>query len=74
MGEVKRLVCDVLPSAWWDNAEVAVLECGHRHVRPKGSTPSRGSVFACCFCEEVQHDSHPASLECDETRGLEQSD
>lgn len=47
------VVADVLPSSWWRNAEVIVLACGHRHIRPKGYAPPKGEQFQCCFCEDA---------------------
>lgn len=55
----KVIVVDqVLPSLYWPgNAIVIILECGHRHIRPKdwrvdGHPVGPGDPFDCCFCED----------------------
>lgn len=56
---VDRRVTAVLTSAHWPNhAEVLVTECGHRHVRPKGSYIA-GDVIECPFCEHVSFPADP---------------
>lgn len=61
-GEVLRIVVDVLHSAWWRNAEVIVLDCGHRHVRPRGYSPPKGESLPCCFCEDERADHESDGL------------
>lgn len=52
----------IRPSANWYAAVVIVLECGHRHVRPRlpPGVVAVGDDFACCFCAEAEPETKEA--------------
>ncbi len=51
---MNRRIVELLPSYYWPkNAEVILLECDHRHIRPKGFVKV-GGQFDCCFCDDMK--------------------
>lgn len=50
----KIYIVDLQPSLWFRNARVIILNCGHRHVRPRSMGVKLGQEFVCCFCEEAK--------------------
>lgn len=46
-------VIDVQPSAYFPGADVLILKCQHRHVRPKGWRKV-GDTLPCVFCYDAK--------------------
>lgn len=56
MSEITRAIVNRVQSYYWPaNADVFILECGHRHVRPNTWEAKIGDPFRCCFCEDDPH-------------------
>lgn len=53
--QTDRIIQDRLPSSYWPaHADVFILECGHRHIRPNTWKGKIGEPFPCCFCDDAK--------------------
>ena len=55
---MKTQIEEILPSFYFDGANVILTSCGHRHLRPKSMTFKVGQEFECPF----EHDATPEQL------------
>ena len=47
-------IAEIWPSYYWPSwANVLILSCKHRHVRPSSQAFVIGEAFDCCFCDDV---------------------